>query len=170
VRLRVSVNGQPQYVAGFDARGHIGSHVNAESGEATDASLGTSGFDTTDQQVTLYREWSKVSLKVGDKVEIECVDDVPLSPPESEKRSIDDPRIAITDRELAAEVAERVNEIDQALENLLEVVSARESAENARRFQRAVGEVLWEIGQKVIAPLHNAFPELRPNLLRDDPL
>jgi len=51
-RLRVTVNGETRYVAGLDARGHIGTHVIAQAGDSNEAFVESSGHDTTDQKVT----------------------------------------------------------------------------------------------------------------------
>jgi hypothetical protein len=76
----------------------------------------------------------------------------------------------VRQRDLAGKVNQALEHVTDTLMDLIEVVSAVEDPVNVTKFTHAIGSVLWEIADKVLGPLHNQFPDLRPGTLRETPL
>jgi hypothetical protein len=170
MRLRVTVNDGESWTAGVGQRGFVGTHVIATVGDDNEAHVESSGHDTTDERVTVHRRWQKVDVRVGDKVLVECVEAGEVSPPVVERLSTEDERIAVRDKDIAAALTQRLDGTVADLLALIETVNAAESPENAKKFSLAVGNVVWEIGSRLLGPIYAAHPELRPPELRDSSL
>ena len=170
MQFDVQLNGKSQYVVGHGERGFVGVHIIARQTDEQDADVSANSFETTNPAETIVRNWPKLPLSVGDEIVVRCITGAALTPPERQKSSANDVRICLTDHKLAEDVAASINEIDRTLFALAELVKQRETGENYKKFTLAVGNVVAEIGTQVLGPLYNAFPDLRPEVLRDTTL
>jgi hypothetical protein len=67
----------------------------------------------------------------------------------------------IADQQLAAEVGERVLEVNRLLNETASLVQSRGTNEEAAAFRLAIGRVLGELLFDVVNPLYQQHPELK---------
>ena len=86
--------------------------------------------------------------------------------PSERKVSSEAPSNLFSSKELATDLLRSVSEFEQELMRLLEKARQMESAEDCKKFERACGSVIFELGENLLYPVYRRHKELIPENLK----
>lgn len=170
MRLGLKINGIPRVVAAVSGPGYLSAHLNmAERPKENDYSktVRLAGTQTLETE-TVHLHWSTLELQVGDRVELQVMDDGEGNPPEKVRRSSEDPRNLFSEPALAREMTELASDFESRLLRLLDKSKEQESADEHGKLTTAVGYVIYEIGNQLLYPIYRRHKELIPDELKGD--
>ncbi len=116
--------------------------------------------DTSDEPNTEHSTWDATALSVGDKIEIEVLEDGESDPPDSVNRTSDSPNNLFSDIEQARLLLAAIKVCDRALWEVVERARGVEPEDELHKIFLAVGSVITEIDQQLISPTLRRHPEL----------
>jgi hypothetical protein len=170
MRLSMAVNGGNPIVASLPHPGYLSAHLNMsdrpkDNERKKDVRL--AGMETRETE-TVHLKWPSVKLKVGDVVELRVLPDGEGNEPSEIGRSSESPYNLFSNAELAKEVLQAVSEFEERLSRLLEKSEELEPADEHKKFTRAWGSVVWELGQNLLHPVYRRHKELIPEALQNE--
>ena len=104
--------------------------------------------------------WDAVALSVGDKIEIEVLEDGESDPPNTVSRTSDSPKNLFSDIEQARLLLAAIKVCDRALWEVAERARGVKPEEELHKIVLAVGSIITEIDQQLISPTLRRHPEL----------
>lgn len=170
MRLSMAVNGGNHIVASLPSPGYLSAHLNMSDRPKDNEhkkSVRLNGMETRETE-TLHLKWPSVELKVGDSVELRVLPEGEGSEPSEVSRSSESPNNLFSNGELAKELLQAVSEFEERLSRLLEKSQELEPADEHKKFSRAWGSVVWEIGQTLLHPIYRRHKELIPDALKNE--
>jgi len=171
VRLEVKLNGTAKHVAQISGAGFLSAHLNLSNRpkEGTTSSvLRVEGFDTNTPTETISLKWPEIALAPGDVVLLKVLEDGPADPPATSKGTSESPSNLFTDANLAKELLSLVSDFEQRLFDLMEKSESVEPAEEQKKFKRAVGHAIIDLGEHLLSPVYRRHPELVPEAMRGE--
>lgn len=157
-------------VAAVPGPGYLSAHLNmaerpTENNYSRTVRLaGTQTFETE----TVHLHWPTLELQVGDKVELEVLEKGDGDPPETVRKSSEDPKNLFSNPHLAREMTELVSDFESRLLRLLDRSKKLEPADEYGKLTTAVGYVIHEIGNRLLYPIYRRHKELVPDELKGD--
>jgi len=88
--------------------------------------------------------------------------------PSEARTSSKSPYNLFSNAELAKELLQAVSEFEERLSKLLEKSKELEPADEHKKFTRAWGSVVWELGQNLLHPVYRRHKELIPEALKGE--
>jgi hypothetical protein len=170
MRLALKVNGTSRAIAAVNGPGYLSAHLNMhDRPKENDNSktLQISGIQTLETE-TMYFDWPKLDMQIGDAVEIRLLDDGEGDAPGAVRRSSESPRNLFSRPELANELLTLTSDFESRLMELVGKSERTESAEEHKRFTTAVGRVLSELGDSFLYPVYRRHKELVPDELKGE--
>jgi hypothetical protein len=171
VRLEAKLNGTAKYVAQISGAGFLSAHLNLserpKEGE-TRRVLRVEGFDTNTPTETISLKWPELVLAVGDAVTLRVLEDGPADPPVTSKGTSESPSNLFSDVNLAKELLSSVADFEQRLFDLLKKSESIEPPDEHKKFKRAVGHAIVDIGEHLLSPVYRRHPELVPEAMRGE--
>jgi hypothetical protein len=122
----------------------------------------------TGEAETIHLKWPTVDLKVGDVVELRVLPDGEGNEPSEIRRSSESPYNLFSSAELAKELLQAVSEFEGRLSQLLQKSEELEPADEHKKFTRAWGSVVWEVGQNLLYPVYRRHKALIPAELKNE--
>jgi len=171
MRLKLSLNGNKKYTAAIEGYGYIGTHLNIkhEREKELKSSVFISGHDTNHLPTVEHHEWPHEAVRIGDKVEIEVLDDAGESDsPIKSFSSSEDKYTLFENQSLANALKELVLDYEKKLFALLQNVQDSESQNEIKKFKRAMGMVLMANAENLLWPIYRKHHELIPDEMRNE--
>ncbi|GEM_PF-3314161 len=173
MKVRITLNREHLSTGEIEGRGHLGAHIimtrRTEHSES-EGSVSLKGYDTSNVDETVYKEWGNAKLTSGDVVEIEIMPSEPAEAPNMTRSSKSD--VALPD--LLPEQADRILTSSQSaaasILGMLDELREELPPETFQSVARGAGKVLSEIFSSLEKQVYRQFPEKRPDDLRDLPL
>lgn len=168
MRIEASVNGTVVCTAGLSGSGYLSAHLNTEVNRAnpTDV-LRIVGIETRDTE-SVHLQWPVASIREGDVVKLRLLPDGASSEPSSRKLSSEAPSNLLTDTALASRVLAACATFEGALAQLFSESQLAEPPIEHAKFQRAYGEVLADLGERLLYPIYRNHPSLVPPELKGE--
>ena len=170
MRLALSINGSPRVIAAVNGPGYLSAHLNLHDrpneGDFLRA-VHVSATQTLETE-TIYSDWPKLELAVGDTVSIRLLADGEGDAPSVVRRSSELPRNLFARPELAKELLTLVSEFETRLMGLVEKSKETESTEEHKIFADAVGRVLSELGDSFLYPIYRRHKQFIPDQLKGE--
>lgn len=170
MRLSMAVNGGNPVVASLPRPGYLSAHLNMSDRPKENESkknVRLAGTETRESE-SVHLEWPSVELKVGDVVELRVLPDGEGNEPSKVRRSSESPYNLFSNPDLAKELLQAVSEFEGRLSKLLEKSEELEPADEHKKFTRAWGSVVWELGQNLLYPVYRRHKELIPDELKNE--
>jgi hypothetical protein len=170
MRLSMSVNGATPTLASLLGPGYLSAHLKMhdrpkEGDYGKEVSIvGTATGETE----TTRLKWPSVDLKIGDVVELRVLPDGEGNEPSEVRKSSESPYNLFSNVALAQEVLQAVSEFEKRLSTLLRKSKELEPADEHKKFSRACGSVVWELGQNLLYPVYRRHNELIPEELKGE--
>jgi hypothetical protein len=171
VRLEAKLNGTAKFVAQILGAGFLSAHLNISDRPKENSKssvLRVEGFDTNSPTETVSIKWPEIPLALGDIVQLQLLEDGPSDPPAISRRTSESPSNLFADAALGKELLSIVGECEQRLFGLMEKSAAIETADEHRKFKRAVGHILADLGEHLLSPVYRRHPELVPEAMRGE--
>ena len=171
MRIGVRVNSSSRFVASQSGPGFLSAHLNLSDrpkDSTRDASLEVIGIGTGSDTENVTQQWPAVELEVGDRVEIEILDEGPGTEPASVDSSRDVPGNLFSDVALARRALDIARSLEDQLLDLLRVSASVEPPDEQDKVRRAVGRLVYEIGQQLLYPVWRRHPDLIPDEMRGE--
>ena len=170
MRLSMAVNGGNPIVASLPCPGYLSAHLNMSDRPKDNERKKTVRLDGTEtgETETVHLKWPSVELKVGDVVELRVLPDGEGNEPSEIRRSSKSPYNLFSNAELAKELLQAVSEFEGRLSELLEKSKELEPADEHKKFTRAWGSVVWELGQNLLQPVYRRHNELIPEAMKGE--
>lgn len=170
MRLSLKVNGNPCIVAAVNGPGYLNAHLNMrdrpkENDYSNVVRIG--GIQTLETE-TVQLNWPKFDLQKGDTVELSLLSDGGSDPPTETRRSTESPKNLFSNPELAKEVLLTVSNFERQLMEIMGKSKNTESEDEHKRFARAVGEVLAQLGDSFLYPIYRRHKQLVPDELKGE--
>jgi hypothetical protein len=170
MRLSMSVNGATPTLASLSSPGYLSAHLNMhdrpkESDDGKEVSIVATATGETE---TTRLKWPTVDLKIGDVVELRVLHDGEGIEPSEVRKSSESPYNLFSTTELAKEVLQAVSEFEETLSKILQKSKQLEPAEEHKKFTRAWGSVVWELGQNLLMPVYRRHKELIPEEMKGE--
>lgn len=168
MRLSMVVNGGNPIVASLPHPGYLSAHLNMSDRPKDNEHKRTIRLDgnETKETETVHLSWPSVELKVGDVVELRVLPDGEGSEPSEIRSSSESPYNLFSNAEMAKELLQAVSEFEERLSALLEKSKELEPADEHKKFTRAWGSIVWELGQNLLHPVYRRHKELIPDELK----
>jgi hypothetical protein len=170
MRLSMAVNGEDPIVASLRRPGYLSAHLNMsdrpQDNEVT-KSVRINGVETGETE-TVHLKWPSVDLKVSDVVELRVLPDGEGNEPSEIRRSSESPYNLFSSAELARELIQAVSDFEGRLSRLVQKSEELEPADEHKKFTRAWGSVVWELGQNLLYPVYRRHKELIPEELKNE--
>lgn len=170
MRLSMAVNGGNPIVASVPRPGYLNAHLNMSDRPKDNErkmEVRLVGIETGETE-TVHLKWSNVELKVGDVVELQILPEGKGNEPSEIRKSSESPYNLFFNAELAKELLQAVSEFEGRLSKLLEKSKELEPADEHKKFTRACGSVVWELGQNLLQPVYRRHKELIPEALKNE--
>ena len=170
MRLSVKVNGIPRLVAAVNGSGYLSAHLNLSErpNENEHSKLMRVVGTETHESETVRLSWPEMKLQIGDTVELGVLSDGESDPPAELRKSSESPSNLLSHSELAREVVSVVSRFDAQLMQLLKKSKDAEPEHEHKKFARAVGQVLAQLGDSLLYPIYRRHTELMPNELKGE--
>jgi len=107
-------------------------------------------------------------LEVGDVVELRVLPEGEGNEPSEIRRSSESPYNLFSSPELAKELVQAVSEFEGRLREIADKSKEFEPADEHKKFNRAWGSVIWELGQNLLLPVYRRHKELIPEELKNE--
>ncbi len=117
-------------------------------------------YDKSEEPNSVAMEWEGAPLSVGDKVEVEVLQDGDADEPTTITRSLDSPKNLFSNGEQAKLLLDAVKICDTELWNVLTRAEGIEPTDELQKIRSAVGEILVELDRQLISPTLRRHPEL----------
>lgn len=170
MRLSLKVNGNSRVVASVNGPGYLSAHLNLhdrpKEGDYS-KTVQIAGIQTMETE-TVYLDWPKLDLQVGDAVEIRLLEDGEGDTPSAVRRSSESPRNLFSRPDLAKELVALVSDFEARLMQLVDRTEKTESAKEHKTFATAVGRVLTEVADAFLYPVYRRHKELVPDELKGE--
>jgi len=171
MRLSVSVNQVPQFIASLSGSGYLNAHLNMhdrpKEGDRS-RKLRVVATDTSQDTENIGLEWPTVELGVGDVVELRILPEGEGDTPAKASRSSESPSNLFSNTDLAKDLLQLISDYETRLMALVERSEKTEPAEEHKRLTRAVGAVLYEHGAQLLYPVYRRHKELVPDALKGE--
>jgi hypothetical protein len=170
MRISLSLNGAPRAVASVDGPGYLSAHLNMhERPKENDhaESIRIAGTQTLESE-TIYLDWPRFELKIGDAVELRLLDDGEGDPPSAVRKSSESSTNLFSSADLAKELLQLVSEYETHLMELLEKAEKTEPVEEHKKLTNAVLAVVSEHGKQLLYPVYRRHKELIPDNLKGE--
>jgi hypothetical protein len=170
MRLSMAVNDGNPIVASLPCPGYLSAHLNMSDRPKDNErkkNVRLDGMETRETE-TVHLKWPSVELKVGDVVELRVLPDGEGNEPSEVRRSSESPYNLFSNAELAKELIQAVSEFEERLSKLLEKSGELEPADEHKKFTRAWGSVVWELGQNLLHPVYRRHKELIPEAFKSE--
>jgi hypothetical protein len=164
MRLSMTVNGSNPVVASLPRPGYLSAHLNLSDRPKENESRKTiriAGIETGETD-TIHLKWPSVDLKIGDVVELQLLPDGEGNEPSEIRSSSESPDNLFSRPELARELLHVVSEFEGRLHELAERSKELEPTDEYKKLARALGSVIWELGQSLLYPIYRRHKELIP--------
>jgi hypothetical protein len=171
MRIAATLNGTSKYVASVRGAGYLSAHLNLASRpkeNETRSVLSVEGFDTNSPTETISVKWSEIALAVGDIVQLQVLEDGPADPPTIHRSTSESPSNLFSDANLAKELLSLCEDFEQRLFKLMEKSEGIEPAEEQKKFKRAVGHIVVDLGEHLLSPVFRRHPELVPEGMKGE--
>lgn len=171
MRLSLSVNGAPRFVASLPNSGYLSAHLNMhDRPKENDRSrrIRVVGTDTSAETENVRLGWPEVSLSVGDVVELKILAEGEGDAPSEVRRSSEAPSNLFSSAELAKELLQIVSDFEGRVMQLLSESEKTEPPEEHKKFKAAFGAVLVELGDRFLYPLYRRHKDLVPDELKGE--
>ena len=170
MRLSLSVNGRSRFIASLPGAGYLSAHLNMQD-RPKDNDRSTQvrivGTDTADTE-TVHLQWPEVQLEVGDVVKLEILPDGEGDPPSEVRKSSEAPSNLLTNTKLTKDLLKVVSDFESRLMRLLSRSEKIEPPGEHKKFRRAVGGILWELGVHLLYPVYRRHKDLMPDELKGE--
>ncbi len=170
MRLSMAVNGSNPVVASLQRPGYLSAHLNLSDRPQDNERKNTArifGIETGETE-TVHLKWPSVVLEVGDVVELRVLPDGEGNEPSETRRSSESPYNLFSSPELAEELVQAVSEFEGRLREIAGKSKELEPADEHKKFNRAWGSVIWELGQNLLYPVYRRHKELIPEELKHE--
>ena len=170
MRLSMAVYGGDPVVASLQRPGYLSAHLNlSDRPQDTERqkTVRIAGIETGETD-TVHLKWPSVDLEIGDVVELRVLPDGEGNEPSEIRRSSESPYNLFSSHELAKELLQAVSEFEGRLREIAEKSKELEPVEEHKKFNRAWGSVIWELGQNLLYPVYRRHKELIPEELKNE--
>jgi hypothetical protein len=170
MRLSMAVNRGNPIVATISGPGYLSAHLNMSDRPKDNENKKTVvlvGMETRETE-TVQLKWPSIELKIGDVVELRILQEGDGDEPAEIRRSSESPDNLFSTSEMASELVRAVSEFEERLGKLLEKSRQLESVDEQKKFARAWGNVVWELGQNLLSPVYRRHKELIPEALKNE--
>ena len=149
--------------------GYLSAHLNLSDRPQDNECQKTvriAGIETGDTD-TVHLKWPSVDLKIGDVVALQFLPDGEGNEPSETRRTSESPDNLFSISELAKELLQAVSEFEGRLREIAEKSKKLEPPDEQKKFNRAWGTVIWELGQNLLYPVYRRHKELIPEELKN---
>jgi len=168
MRIEASVNGKVVCTAGLSGSGYLSAHLNTEVSRANPKdALRIVGIETHDTE-SVHLQWPAAPVSEGDVITLKLLPDGSSSEPSSRTLSSKAPSNLLTDTSLASRVLAACATFEVALAELFAASQLAEPPSEHAKFQRAYGEVLADLGDRLLYPIYRNHPSLVPPELKGE--
>ena len=170
MRLSMTVNGSNPVVASLPRPGYLSAHLNLSDRPNDDERQNTiriAGIETGETE-TIHLKWPSVDLEIDDVVELRVLPDGEGNEPSEIRKSSEAPNNLFSRPELARELLEAVSEFETRLYEIAERSNELEPTDEYKKFTRALGSVVWELGQNFLYPVYRRHKELIPEKQKNE--
>ena len=170
MRLALKINGTPRVIAALKSPGYLSAHLNVhDRATKNDYSkkIRIVGIQTLETESVRF-DWPELDIQVGDTVELQLQDSSDGDPPVATHASSQSPDNLFSHPALAKELVEVVSGFEERLMQLIEKSKKTESAEENKRFAKAVGRVVTGLGECFLDPVYRRHKELIPDELKGE--
>ena len=171
MRLSLSINGSHRFTASLSGAGYLNAHLNMhDRPKENDQSkkIRIVGTDTSNETENLSLSWPTIDLQLDDVVELRILPQGDGDPASEVRRSADAPSNLFSNVELAKELIHVVSDFEKQLMNFLSKSEAIEPTEESKKLSRAVGRVIYELGDSLLCPIYRRHTELMPDELKGE--
>ena len=171
MRIEALVNGEHLCTAGLSVSGYLSAHLNvSERPDATTSRrvLRVVGIETNETE-SVHIEWPVATLVQGDSVTLRLLPDGETTAPISRQASSEAASNLLCSVTLAQEVLAACERFETELFAILAKVRSDEPAAEHQKFQRSVGHVAADLGERLLYPIYRNHPLLVPEQLRGEP-
>ena len=169
MRLSMAVNGGNRVVASLKSAGYLSAHINLSDRPQDSERKKTAtiaGIETRENEST-HLKWPIVDLEIGDVVELRVLPDGEGDDPSEVRKSSESPYNLFSNAELAKELIQAVSDFERRLGEIVGKSEELETSEEHKKFTRAWGSVIWELGQNLLYPVYRRHKELIPEELKN---
>lgn len=170
MRLSMAVNGGNPIVASLPRAGYLSAHINLSDRPQDNEHKKTAriaGFETRENE-TIHFKWPSVDLEIGDVVELRILPDGEGNDPNEVRKSSESPYNLFSNAELAKELVQSVSEFERRLHEIAETSERLEAPDEHKKFTRAWGSAIWELGQNLLYPVYRRHKDLIPEELKNE--
>jgi hypothetical protein len=170
MRLSLKVNGDLRVMAAVNGPGYLSAHVNMHNRpQENDHSkrVRIVGIQTLETE-TVQFNWPEFGLQEGDTVELHLFGDGEGDPPAETRRSAESPKNLFSNPELASEVLLTVSNFERQLIEIMGKSKGIEPEDEHKRFARAVGEILAQLGDSLLYPIYRRHKQFVPDDLKGE--
>lgn len=170
MRLSMAVNGGTPVVASLPCAGYLSAHINLSDrpqDNEREKTARIAGIETRESE-TVHLKWPTVDLEIGDVVELRLLPDGVGDEPSEIRKSSESPYNLFSSTELAKALVNAVSDFEQRLSEIAEKSKALESPEEHKKFTKAWGSTIWELGQNLLFPVYRRHKELIPQELKGE--
>src|SRR5229473_8486432 len=170
MRLSMAVNKSNPIIARIAGPGYLSAHLNMSDRPKDNDDKKTVrlvGMETRETE-TVHLNWPRVELKIGDVVELGILPEGEGDEPTEVRRSSESPDNLFSNSEMAKDLIRAVSEFEKRVDKLLEKSEELEPSDEHKKFARAWGSVVWELGQNLLSPVYRRHKELIPAALKNE--
>jgi hypothetical protein len=170
MRLSMAVNDGNPIVASLPGAGYLSAHLNMANRPRDNEdkkNVRLVGMETRETE-TVHLKWPSIELRVGDVVELRVLPDGEGSEPNDVRKSSESPYNLFSNSDLAKELLQAVSEFEEKLTKLNEKSEKLEPPDEHKRFTRALGSIVWELGENLLHPVYRRHKGLIPEELKGE--
>ncbi|MFZ0747387.1 MAG: hypothetical protein WAM85_23490 [Terracidiphilus sp.] len=162
MRLQVSINNGVPVRASLQAQGWLSVHLNLSSHDKDGGSgrLSVQAIDSSDEPNSTVSTWELGTLSIGDRAQIQILNDGEADPPTEVRRTSDSPKNLFTSVDLARELLAAISICDKELSRVLERSRSTEPADDFQKIVEAMGSIIVDLDLRLIQPTLRRHPEL----------
>jgi hypothetical protein len=171
MRISLSINGNPQYMAALSGAGYLSAHLNVRNRPKENHLSAVVRLDATDTSLkteNVSMDWPSIPLHAGDVVELKLLPPDEGDPPSETRRTSQYPRNLFAREENAAELVKIVSDFEARLMDLVSRFEQTEPPDEFAKLQRAVGSVVWELGVSFLYPVYRRHQHLMPDEMKGE--
>jgi hypothetical protein len=171
MRIAVTLNGSAKHVAAIEGAGYLSAHLNLadrpKEGQVKRL-LRVEGFDTSFPTETVSLKWPEISLSPGDVVQLQVLDEGPGDEPVSRRSTTESPANLFSDEGLARELLSLCEDFERRLFRLMAKAETVEPPEEHKKFKRAIGNIVVDLGEHFLSPVYRRHANLIPDAMRGE--